>query len=193
MVPGQAMEDTGCRSNRDCVIKTGRCYLGTDDNNNVGMCGCKNGLSNYPLCESQRRNDDANKCDEDCSVGNGKCSADGTCMCSFGGLWPKTCCRGLCPLGQSCYMGQCECMYGELPNGECTRCKNPCGELEECNESRKNAQCQCKYGGTWPRCKENDLRDECNKHCGPESSCRKASGRAAFYYTSCSIKTTTLK
>ena len=41
--------------------------------------------------------------------------------------------------------------------------------------------------------KENDLRDECNKHCGPESSCRKASGRAAFYYTSCSIKTTTLK
>ena len=45
-----------------------RLYIFSDDNNNVGMCGCKNGLSNYPLCESQRRNDDANKCDEDCSV-----------------------------------------------------------------------------------------------------------------------------
>ena len=26
-------------------------------------------------------------------------------------------------------------MYGELPNGDCTRCKDPCDVLSECNES----------------------------------------------------------
>ena len=26
-------------------------------------------------------------------------------------------------------------MYGELPDGDCTRCKDPCGVLSECNES----------------------------------------------------------
>ena len=31
--------------------------------------------------------------------------------------------------------GRCECMYGELPNGDCTLCKDPCGAFSECDES----------------------------------------------------------
>jgi len=169
----QTVEDTGCRSNRHCVRQNSRCYLGSD--HDIGLCGCKNGLSNYPSCERHMPND-KKKCDEDCTQKDGYCSTEGVCMCSFGGLWPNSCCSGLCSTGQTCYKGRCECMYGELPNGDCTLCKDPCGAFSECDESRLDAKCKCKYGGNWPDCKDDkpeSVEFDCTAQCGQGSTCRK--------------------
>ena len=33
----------------------------------IGMCGCKNGLSNYPSCVTHKPNNNTKICDEDCA------------------------------------------------------------------------------------------------------------------------------
>ena len=33
----------------------------------IGMCGCRNGLSNYPSCETHLPNNYTKICDEDCT------------------------------------------------------------------------------------------------------------------------------
>jgi len=169
----KTVEDTGCRSNRYCVRKNSRCYLGSDPDSGIGLCGCTNGLSNYPSCERHVPND-KHKCDDDCTKKDGYCSAEGVCMCRFGGLWPNSCCRGLCSPGQTCYKGKCECMYGDLPNGDCTRCQEPCGALAQCDQARHNAKCKCKYGGNWPDCKDDKPESvDCTAQCGQGSTCTK--------------------
>jgi len=123
-------------------------------------CQCKYG-GEFPRCKDKVRVDCTEVCGRDSS-----CRQDGNnkiiCTdCGSGFILDKQ--------TNSCIR---VCKVGERPRSrECrSQCRDDCGRLAECDERGSRAQCQCKYGGQYPRCKD-DVRLDCRELCGHDSSC----------------------